>query len=191
MNDENHNPTEARAAILSSDDKALPKELVLTWMREPDIEILGELYVLINKERFIKRITPPLEFKEAHDFTVSYLRRVLMNDHKGDWSGGRYEAGWNLAALFSSYWGNKDVPRDGVVELKKFLADLCMAGDEALRLCIITSVLEHLFEKSDIRDYFRDWQNDVRLRATYEEAEKYAHDLGAKSQAPENTKGQV
>lgn len=158
----------------SNEVSSVPKKRVLRWMESTDIKKLGELYVLLSKERFVRRITPQLTFEEGHRFCLFYLHRIFLDNHQDEWIGGRYEAGWNLAALFMSYWNKKNVPANGVNDVKQLLADLLLTGDAKVRVCVVTAVLEHLFEKPKIRDYFRDWIELASLKDAYKEAAEYA-----------------
>lgn len=158
---------------------------VVNWMRSGDIEVLGALYHLITDRRFSSRIEPPLSFDEYQSFARHYFGRCFREDPAGAWSNSRYSAGWDLVNWVASLWKDKQ-HRNAVDQWKQWLADMYKQGDDALRTCIVTATLEHLFEQRGIQKYFVDWTADPVLARAYGEAAEWVDhggrtDLGSES----------
>lgn len=146
----------------------LPLAELKIWMLSADIEVLGFVYAMIHDHRF--RIEPPLPVLEYVPWAKHYYERCFRENPDGDWANSSYSAGWDLVGFFISLWDNETVPRDSLLNLKKWLAKLYFTADEGLRLCIVHATLEHLFERKAIRKYFSDWQQDPVLAPAYKEA---------------------
>jgi hypothetical protein len=144
---------------------------IRSWSESDDIEILGFVGALIHDARF--RIDPSLSPDEYKDFVTHYYERCLKEDPNGQWAGSRYSAGATLVNIFASLWRDVSVPRGIVRELKEWLGKLYTEGDEALRTCIVTATLEHLFEQKDIRDFFDDWNTRPVLAIAHKEASEW------------------
>lgn len=148
----------------------IPREKVLRWMQSDDIEALGAVYALMADQRHHQRVDPPVLLSDSHLFLMRYYERCFLENPDGRWSSSRYEAGWDVVNWFASLWDDRDVPRELLHELKQWLAKLYKNGDEALRTCLVTATLEHLFERREIAKYFEDWKKDLLLKQAYEDA---------------------
>ena len=72
--------------------------------------------------------------------------------------------------VFIKLWDDGSVPRELLLELKVWIAELYKNADDRLRTCIVNAALERLFERKPIRKYFWDWGNDPILSTAYNEA---------------------
>jgi hypothetical protein len=144
---------------------------VRRWLKSDDIEILGFTSALIADARF--RIEPPLTPNEYKGFVTHYYERCLKEDPNGEWSDSRYSAGATLVNICGSLWSDSAVPREITKEPKDWLGRLYAEGDEALRTCIVTAVLEHLFEHKDIRESFSDWKKNPVLAIALKDASEW------------------
>ena len=142
-------------------------EDVQGWMQAEDIEVLGFLDAVIHDSRF--RIEPPLSHDAYLSFRRRYLGRCLIENPDGEWSDGRYSAGWDLVNLIVRLW-DEDPNQPALVDLKNWLAKLYKLGDESLRTCIVHATLEHVFERKALRTFFSDWKDDAELAQAYDEA---------------------
>jgi hypothetical protein len=50
------------------------------------------------------------------------------------------------------------------------LAELYKRGDAEIRDAVVNAVLEHLFENSELADFYKDWQDDPVLTLAYRDA---------------------
>src|SRR5712671_6086092 len=74
--------------LSAQDDQArapIPRDRVLKWMKESDIEVLGATYTLILDERHNRRIEPPLAFDDYHAFVMRYYEGCLLENPDGTW----------------------------------------------------------------------------------------------------------
>ncbi len=138
------------------------------WMKNADIEVLGFVDSMLHDGRF--RIEPPLAPTEYVEWVKLYYGRCLKENPDGEWSDSSYSAGWDIVRIFIKLWDDERVPRELLLDLKSWLADLYRNADARLRTCLITATLEHLFERAPIRKFFVDWRRDSILRTAYQQA---------------------
>jgi len=154
----------------SSPTAPVPREKVLRWMQDDNIDVLGAAFYFITDKRYYPRVHPPLAFEDYHPFAIRYYKRCFReNPEDNKWALGRYPAGWSFVVWFVGLWNDREVPRKALDDLKQLLARLYKEGDSPLRECLVTATLEHLFERRRIAKYFSDWQQDPVLRKAYEE----------------------
>jgi hypothetical protein len=77
-------------------------------------------------------------------------------------------AGTELVGMFVWMW-DEGRDRRYFVEVKSRLAGLYVEGSSDVRRAIEHAVIEHLFEREPIREFFSDWRDDPRLRPAYDE----------------------
>jgi hypothetical protein len=136
-------------------------------MSSSDPEVLGALYVLLIDAKLSQAITPPLLFDEYFCFLLGYFEFCLGNDPLGEWVDNRFTAGCDFVSAFVSFW---DARRDRKYfeQMKSLLSGLYIEGSGELKDSIEQAIVEHLFERADIRQFFADWQDDPQLRSAYE-----------------------
>jgi len=156
----------------------IPKARIEQFMSQDDIEVLGAVYAFVTDETRSKVIEPRLQFEDLYRFLLHYYERCFREDPKSKWADSRYSAGHDLVNWFVSLWNDKEVPRSIIANLKTWLAQLYTEGDEALRNCLVTATLEHLFEQKDIRKYFADWEGDPALGPAFSQAMKWVQGGG-------------
>jgi len=159
--------------------EAIDRSTVFRWMKTDDIEAMGALMSLIGDGTHFDRVEPPLSLDDYYEFAATYYERCLAENPDGEWSDSRTTSGWDFAKWFLQLWDDQSVPRTLVSDLKLRLANVCKKGGAHICKALVTAVLEHLFHRPDVRDYFRDWANDPELRSSYEEANVLA-DLKAR-----------
>lgn len=147
----------------------IPAPEVRRWMSSEDVEVLGATYELLTNTRHAPRISPALAFDDVFAFLLRYYEICLTRDAEGEWADGRYSAGGELVRIFVSFWDNgKD--KHYFQTIKSLLKRLYLAGDAELKKCIEHAIIEHLFEREAIREFFSDWRDNPQLRPAYEEA---------------------
>jgi len=146
------------------------RDEVLEWMSTTDIESMGALFYLITDSRHYPRIQPPLEFNHYHSFVKAYYEKCLIENPDGEWSDSRYTAGWSFVNWFKGIWDDPNIPKLVLADYKEWLSKLYLGGNDKLRNCIVTAILEHLFDNQEIKKYFLDWKKDKRLNAAFSEA---------------------
>lgn len=167
----------------------LEKARILDWMRADDPKCLGAVYVLLNKQAFLDKIEPKFSFDEVYKWSLHFLKRVLLENLENEWVSGRYEAARNLVALFQWLPGMNANWESAAAEIKKLLEEAYISGDERARICIITGVLEHLFDDSRATKLFSNWKQDSVLRGAYEEAISYAGEITERGREREGSGG--
>ncbi len=162
----------------------IPDSQVRRWMSTSDPEALGAIYVLLTDAKLSQTITPPLPFDEVFAFLLRYFEFCLRNDPQGEWVDNRFTAGSDFVSAFVSFW---DARRESKYfrEMKSLLSRLYIEGSGELKDSIEQAIVEHLFERKDIRQFFADWQDDPQLRSAYEAGKLWA-DGGGKSPLTES-----
>lgn len=148
-------------------NSSIPLNELREWIKSEDIEVLGHVYLVLNDSRF--HTDPPLSRDEYQKFAMHYYSRCLLENPDGEWSDSRYSAGWDIVRWFVQLWDDAQVPRSALTEIKQWLERLYRESDGALRKCIVTATVEHLFEREEIRGFFTDWKNDPVLKPAYDE----------------------
>ena len=146
---------------------------VREWMACDSLQAQGALKSLILSHS--RRIEPPLSIPEICEILELYYRRCLIENTEGGYVSNRQVSGYELVNWFNSLWMDHNVPREQLHRLKSMLRELCLARlvpeDE-----IVTAVLEHLFERIDIQEFFEDWRTDPRLANAYALAKMWGDD---------------
>jgi hypothetical protein len=147
---------------------SIPDSQVRRWMKSEDTDTLGATYGFLSKADHVQRVTPPLPVDDVFEFMLRYYEFCLRTDPKSRWANSRYSAGWDLVGWFTQMW---DVKRDKKYfeAVKSLLEKVYLTGDTELKKCIEHAVLEHLFERKDIRMFFSDWRDNPQLRPAYDE----------------------
>jgi hypothetical protein len=117
-----------------------------------------------------KQVKPPLDFEDYYRFGVPYLERCIEENPNGKWSESRYIAGYDLVKWIVTFWNDATVSRTKLAEIKHRLAELYKRGDAGVRDAVLNAVLEHLFENSQLADFFKDWLTDPILAPVYRDA---------------------
>lgn len=150
------------------DSRKIPASLVRGWMVSDDPDVRGAAYAFFSSPH-TARIQPELSFDEIFDFTLNYYEWCIKTDSPpGGWVNTRYSAGWDLVSWFASLW-HQDRDKSYFERIKDRLAKLYKAGDADLRKSIEHAIIEHLFERKQIRKFFADWKDDADLKAAYAE----------------------
>jgi len=144
---------------------------VLGRSTSDSVEVLGFVHALIHDHRF--RIEPSISQRQYVGFIKLYFERCLREDPQGEWASSRYIAGGEMVNVFGALWRDKDVPRELLAELRDWLGILYKSGDAKIRLCLVSSTIEHLFEQEPIRKFFENWKSDPILSVAYREASEW------------------
>jgi hypothetical protein len=137
-------------------------------MQAEDADTLGALYVFLSKPEHANRVTPPLDFDPVFDFMLRYYEFCLKTNPENRWANSAYSAGGDLVGWFVSMWDNgRD--KKYLNAIKSRLAELYISGSADLKKCIEHAIIEHLFERKSIREFFEDWRDNPQLRPAYEE----------------------
>ena len=153
----------------AGDRKEVPQSQVRKWMQSEDADTLGATYVFLSKSEHVERVTPPLDFDPVFEFMLQYYEFCLKTNPRSEWANSNYSAGSDLVGWFVWMW---DEGRDKKYfeAVKSRLEKLYVAGSAELKKCIEHAVVEHLFERKPIREFFTDWRDNPQLRPAYEEA---------------------
>ena len=144
----------------------IPKEHVLAWMQEKDLEVRGAVYELTSKAW--DRIQPVPTMEEQCNFMLQYLLDCICeNNQETEWSHTGFEAAWELASWLKHLNTMPESERVIVTAADKLTA-MYRAGGDDLKNRIATGTLEHVFEVKQLRKYFDEWLSDPELREEYE-----------------------
>jgi len=137
-------------------------------MSSEDPDVRGATYGFFHSAH-AARINPTLSFDEIFDFTLQYFDWCMRTDPApGGWANTRYSAGWDLVGWFFGLW---DEGRDKKYfkVIKSRLAKLYKAADADLKKAIEHAIIEHLFERKQVRNFFSDWKDDPELKSAHDE----------------------
>jgi hypothetical protein len=158
-------------------------------MSSTDPEVQGATSGLFDALRHYRRITPPLDFDEVFEWLLEYWEFCLRENPKGEYVEGRWSAGYHMMGWFVAAWDD-GMDRKYLERIKALLANLYVAGRKNLKVCIEQAVIEHLFEREDIREFFADWKDDPQLAPAYEAGLEWVRGggnvlAGLRSRAPQ------
>lgn len=156
--------------LLTEHPTQVARAVVRHWMLNTDIEVMGAIFTLLHDPRKHRCVRPPLNFYDYQSFHLRYFERCLMDDPQGTWCDSRYTAAYSLVAWFTELWSAREAHTEPLVELKTLLGRVYKKSNKTVRICIITGVLEHLFNRRDIVAFFRDWKRDPQLGSAFCEA---------------------
>jgi hypothetical protein len=148
--------------------KSIPQSRVLKWMESEDADSLGATYVFLSKIEQVERVAPRFSFDPVFDFMLRYYEFCLKTNPKSKWANSNYSAGRDLVGWFVSMW-DEGRERKYFETIKSRLAQLYLSDSPELKKCIEHAVIEHLFERKPIREFFSDWQDNPQLRPAFEE----------------------
>lgn len=147
----------------------VPREKVERWMQSGDINVQGAVYNFILEEKCLSRVQPPLEFEDYNQYILNFYERCIIENPDTEWVLSRYIAGYEFVNYFKWAWNIPELNRKVLEGFKKWLGDLYKRGNEEVRICIITSIIEHLFENKNISKFFNNWKEDLILQTAYSE----------------------
>lgn len=161
------------------ESSAIPESQVRNWMASDDPEVLGATYSLLMNEKLVARIVPSLSFDEVFSFLLRYFDYCLRCNPEGEWVDDRFSASCDFVSLFVSYW-DEGHERKYFDEMKSMLKRLYVEGPPEVKQSVEQAIIEHLFERDDIRNFFSDWRADPQLSAAYTAGELWV-DGGGRS----------
>jgi hypothetical protein len=166
---------------------SLNKKRLRDWFASDDPNVIGAAAdaVLAHWEC----IEPQLTRREVGDILMKNLAVSLITRGQkvSDYAYNCHEAGkefygWVIAAQAAL----PDAEAEECLRLaKQFLRDQYGSGDEGQRACIVTGVLEHLFEIDELRAFFDDWQRDPETTRAFARAEAWSTWVAAHVQSLE------
>ena len=162
-----------------SESSVIAESEVRRWMSSDDPEVLGATYALVSNGKLVQRITPSLSFDEVFAFLLRYYEFCLKNDPHGEWVDNRFTAGCDFVSAFVSLW-DEGRDKNYFQEMKSMLRRLYIEGPGELKDSIEQAIVEHLFERGDIQEFFSDWRDDPQLRSAYDAGKLWA-DGGGRS----------
>ncbi|MEN6519807.1 MAG: hypothetical protein ABFD46_01455 [Armatimonadota bacterium] len=150
-------------------------DTVKRWMCNSSLEVLGAVHELVTYSPYWERIDPPLSEADLLPFLLSFYKRCLYEDPKGDWSLSRYEAAAAIVSRFQALLPNKKPERQALlVKLKDLLVQCYLSDNPELQTAIVTGALEHILEEPRFRSFFTDWTKHPLLRRAYDLAMEWA-----------------
>jgi len=162
----------------SPKNSKISHDIISKWMKEDDLNILGALYSLLTKDVYTKRIVPALSFDEYFSFFKRYYNRCIIENPVSEdidsFLMSRYSAGTDLSLFIISIGNDESVSHDYINSIKSWLENLYINGDREIRMCLINSVFEHIFQNKKIAKLFRDWNAHPILGSAYKDAMYFA-----------------
>jgi len=141
--------------------QSVPASEVKSWLQHPSLDVLSTATDLILEHS--RKIEPPLTMQEICDAVRDYYRKCLQEDRESEFVPPLHIAGQELVRWFKSLWGDPDVPREYLADLKTMLAELYKSSDREKADRLVNAVIEHLFETPEIAEFFNDWKSDSVL----------------------------
>jgi hypothetical protein len=145
----------------------LDRTTLLEWMASNCPEVREAVFGLL--------FDPPVDTtlpdqRSLDEFFFRHLFDRLRQDVRGDPTSSRYLAADDLRAWFQRLWRQNPRPAEVLAKIRSGLADLVRNGDQETREAVLLAVLEHVFQDSDVVDFFDGWRADPVLRKTFDEA---------------------
>jgi hypothetical protein len=150
----------------------VPASEVKKWLRHPSLDVLSVATDLILEHS--RKIEPPLTRQEICDAVCDYYRRCLQEDRDSEFVPPLHIAGQELIRWFRSLWGDPDVPREYLADLRTMLAELYKSTDQDKADRLVNAVIEHLFETPEIAEFFNNWKSDPVLARCFARAMEWA-----------------
>lgn len=148
--------------------KTVPQSEVRKWMESTDVDTLGATYVFLSKPEHVERVVPLLSFDSVFEFMLRYYEFCLRDNPQSKWANSAYSAGHDLVGWFVRMW-DEGLDRRYFDIIKSRLSSIYISGSRELKTCIENGIIEHLFEKEPIRNFFSDWKSDPQLRPAFEQ----------------------
>jgi len=163
------------AELARSDDDLQPiaAATVRRWMSSNDPEVRGATSTLLFEGRHWDMITPPLDYDEEFDWMLDHFELCLRTDPQGEWIKSRWSAGNDLLVWFVALW-DQGWDAKYVQGIKALLARLYTTGSADLKECIEQATVEHLFERQEVREFFKDWEGHPQLGPAHAAGLKWA-----------------
>ncbi len=86
------------------------KESFIEFFNSEDPDVLGLCYDFMTDEDSVKRISPELTWKEAHDLVRGYYKKCIKNNYSSDWADSRLFATLDCVAWIDSTWKSLGEP---------------------------------------------------------------------------------
>jgi hypothetical protein len=160
-----------------SESSAIADSEVRGWMSGDDPEVLGATYAFFTNAELVQRITPSMSFDDVFEFVIRSYEFCLRNDPQGDLVDDRFSTACNFVSAFVSMW-DEGRDRKYFREMKSLSSHLYTEGPGDLKDSIELAIVEHLFEREDIREFFSDWRDDPQLQPAYEAGKLWAEGGG-------------
>ncbi len=161
-------------SINDSIKKPIHKEQLMDWLNDEDLDVIGATINLLTERKYTRLIEPPIKLIDYYPKLIHYLERCIKEDPDAEWAVSRYEAAFFFQTWFKRLWRYKKDYENILQELKQWIQIMYLEGNRSVRTCIITGILEHLFENKKIAGYFKEWRNEPELANAYEEAIGYS-----------------
>jgi hypothetical protein len=152
-----------------NETREIPAALVQTWMKSPEPDIRGATYALLYSAH-VNRVKPPIPFDDRFQFFLDYYSWCLRVDPPPfGWANTRYSAGWDLVGWFCLLW-DEGISKKYFEKIKSRLEEIYKQGDAELKKAVEHAIMEHLFERKNIRQFFSSWKDDPGLKPAFDEA---------------------
>ena len=167
---------EVAAAVREIDDARTTRNLILAehisdWISAASRELNALAFsVLFDYPDLVEPLPP----EQVNAFFRRYLLQAVRDNQATANVLSRYMAADALRAWFQRAW-QRD-PTDPILPLLRAdFGSLLREGDRSVADSILTGILEHLFVRDDVRQFFSVWTSAAPgLAAAYEEAVRLA-----------------
>ena len=147
-------------------------EHVQAWARSEDLEVRGALLTLFDHGLADPAALGERERAEAY---LGFFLRCIRENPAGHFVESRYAAAHSLVRWYLQVRLRSGSAAQALLAARAALRDLYVNGNDEIRRAIVTGVLEHLLEQSQVRADFADWDVDPTLHDAYEEALQWSH----------------
>ena len=159
-------------------ENAIDCALVRKWLTAQNIDDKDALYYLLNDEKMVNRISPLPDFDEVYNFCLPFLGYAIANNYAGYSFDDRYDAARELYVLVKNML--LTYPHESCIKkFKDAVESIYMNGDDKVKNCIETVLLEHLFDNKLILEAFDSWRDDPALKQAYDNVMYYVNNIGA------------
>lgn len=152
----------------AGEQRDVPQSQVRRWMDSEETDVLGATYKFLMASEQTQRVKPPLDFDPVFDFILRYYAHCLKANPQSRWADDASSAAMDFVRWFVWMW-DQERDRRYFETIKARLAELYISGTSDVKDRIEHGVIEHLFERAAIREFFSDWRDNPQLRRAYDE----------------------
>ncbi|MCE5230592.1 hypothetical protein LLG95_13505 [bacterium] len=151
------------------------RKAILDIMADSDLNRPSLLIAMMSNSDVLEKMESCFSFEEITDLHFEFAKRCIIQNPDGVTAPNRYIAAHELVNWLIELKRSHEekIVNDFVYWLECFYKEFIL--DEDVKICIITGILEHLFEDVDIRLKFLYWRDDPMLVEAYKMAEEWIH----------------
>ena len=106
---------------------------------------------------------------ETCEFLLDYyLASIASTSGSGSQGHSRFEAAQEMRSWLEKLWEQRPETEAMIQRVVQRVTEVFLEGDPAIRNCIETGFLEHVFEREELVTLFEEWKSHPELATTHE-----------------------